>query len=222
MITMKNTTPTSKRGRPRLFDRAQALQQALELFWIHGYEGTSIAELVETLGIAPPSLYAAFGSKEQLFLEVLQLYLAGPGSFVSRALAEEPSGQGFVRRVLLEAARAFSSDDHPRGCLISTCLLVSASAHQQLASEVAALRSSIHGALTQRLCQAQALGELPASSKPVELARFYAAIIQGMSVQARDGADEAALSTIAEQALCLWPRAPDLYQGTGDAPRATR
>lgn len=219
---MKNITPTSNRGRPRQFDRARALQQALELFWIHGYEGTSIAELVETLGIAPPSLYAAFGSKEQLFLEVLQLYLAGPGSFVSRALAEEPSGRGFVQRVLLEAAREFSSDRHPRGCLISTCLLVSASTHQQLASQVAALRGSLHGALTQRLCQAQALGELPASSKPAELARFYAAIFQGMSVQARDGADEAALSSIAEHALSLWPRAPDLYQGTGAAAHATR
>ncbi len=205
MKAMKNTAPPSKRGRPRQFDREQALHKALNLFWSHGYEGTSIAELVEALGIAPPSLYAAFGSKEQLFLEALGLYLQGPGNFVARALAEEPSGQGFARRVLLDAAREFASGSHPPGCMIATGLVASASAHQQLAQELATLRARTREVLALRFDQAQALGELPPSSQPVAMARFYSAVIQGMAVQARDGANESALTEIAEQALSLWP-----------------
>ena len=207
MTAMKNTSAPPKRGRPRQFDRELALQKALTLFWTHGYEGTSIAELVEALGIAPPSLYSAFGSKEQLFLEALRLYVAGPGNFVSRALQEEPTGLGFVRRVLLDAAHEFASGHHPPGCVIATGLVASASAHQQLAGEVAGLRNQTRDVLAMRIDQARASGELAPSSQPANLAHFYAAVIQGMSVQARDGADEASLVAIAEQALQGWPAA---------------
>ncbi|MET1079290.1 MAG: TetR/AcrR family transcriptional regulator [Pseudomonas sp.] len=204
---MKNTSAPPKRGRPRQFDREQALQTALTLFWTHGYEGTSIAELVEALGIAPPSLYSAFGSKEQLFLEALRLYVAGPGNFVSRALHEESTGLGFIRRVLLDAAREFANGHHPPGCVIATGLVASASAHRQLAGEVAGLRSQTREVLALRIDQARSAGELSQACKPADLAGFYAAVIQGMSVQARDGADEASLIAIAEQALQSWPAA---------------
>jgi AcrR family transcriptional regulator len=202
---MKKTDSSSRRGRPRQFNREQALQKALELFWAHGYEGTSIAELVEALGIAPPSLYAAFGSKEELFLEALRLYLQGPGSFVARALEEEPTAFGFLRRTLLDAAKEFSSGSHPRGCVIATGLIASANAHRKLAEEVAALRSASSGVFEQRFVQGQQAGELPGTCRPAMLARFYAAIIQGMAVQARDGADETTLRSIAELALERWP-----------------
>jgi len=205
MITMKKTTQPSARGRPRTFDRDAMLAKALELFWEHGYEGVSIARLVEAMGIAPPSLYSAFGSKEALYREALELYLSGPGSFIARALAEETTAKAVVRRILREAAQLFTAKSHPRGCFVASGELDCAPENQELAHCVAALRTASLEALTQRLIRARKEGELPAGADVKSIARFYGAIIQGMSVQARDGATAAELTNIAEIALRAWP-----------------
>lgn len=203
---MKMKTTRAARGRPRLFDRDAMLQKALMLFWERGYEGTSVAQLVQAMGITPPSLYAAFGSKEGLYRAAVELYLLGPGQFVALALAEEPTARDAVERILRQAVHIFTAKTHPRGCVIATSELVCAPENRELARTIAGLRAMSIDATAQRLARAKKEGELPASVNVKALARFYGAIIQGMSVQAKDGATTAELSSIADLAILAWPR----------------
>lgn len=197
--------PARKRGRPRSFDREAARDKAMMLFWQRGYEGTSINDLTEAMGITPPSLYTAFGSKEELYMEVLSLYKVGPGSYFTAALEEEKTAKGTIARLLHGAASSFT--DGPGGCMISTAALSCAPDVKGVADKVAAMRSRTLGVLTTLMQQAIADGEVPASTNPELLARFYGAIIQGMSVQAHDGATVNELTAIAETAMSAWPAA---------------
>lgn len=202
---MKNDSRPQRRGRPRLFDRDAMLQQAMLLFWKSGYEGTSVAQLVETMGITPPSLYAAFGSKENLYREAVELYLKGPGSFVARALAEEPSALAAVQRILRDAAKTFTAKSHPAGCVVSTGALNCSPEHQAIADNIGHIREASIDASAQRLKQAKKDGELTNDVDVQALARFYGAVVQGMAIQARDGATKADLLRIADIALRAWP-----------------
>ncbi len=114
------TAPGRSRGRPRAFDREVALDRALGLFWTRGFEGTSISDLTDALDINPPSLYAAFGSKEELFREALGLYVRAYGIPIERAIAEEKTALDVIVRILLEAARLFPAGATPGGCLVSS------------------------------------------------------------------------------------------------------
>ncbi|QRN98009.1 TetR/AcrR family transcriptional regulator [Archangium violaceum] len=205
---MKNDSLTERRarGRPRGFDSTKALDQALEVFWRLGYEGASIADLTEAMGIAAPSLYAAFGSKAELYRQVLERYRASQGASTPRALTEEPTARAAMERILREAARGFSNREHPRGCMISTAVLTCAEENQPVAEHVATLRAGALAALRTRLEQGIAEGELPAGTDPAALARYFGAIIQGMSVQAQDGASEAELLAIVEIAMRAWDK----------------
>src|SRR5690242_981208 len=117
MVGVSETTPP-RRGRPRAFDRDEALAAATRLFWERGYEATSIGDLTQAMGIRPGSLYAAFGDKKSLFREVVRVYGSTPnGAFLGRALTEEPTARGAVARMLREAAANYACPDHPGGCL---------------------------------------------------------------------------------------------------------
>jgi len=205
---MESIIEKPSRGRPRAFDREQALQKALSLFWAHGYEGTSLSELLAVMEIAPPSLYAAFGSKEALYLEAIELYLRGPGSFFACAMQEESNTLAFIRRVLTEAAKEFTSSSHPPGCIIISGLMNCAAAHQKIAEHLANLRMALIEAIEQRLGQGVAEGALPSGANCQQIARFYGSVIQGMSIQARDGASTDELLAVAELALKCWPQPP--------------
>lgn len=206
MTAMKTANAHNKRGRPLSFNREQALQIALQLFWQQGYEGTSIADLVAAMGIAPPSLYSAFGSKEQLYLEVLDLYLQGPGNFIRHALLHAADAQSFARQILSSAADEFSAHSHPSGCIVATGLLASATLHHNIAQHMRELRTATLDAISQRFEHAKVSGELPTATNCHSLARFFAAVIQGMSIQARDGADASELHAMAKQAMAGWPQ----------------
>ncbi|WP_224245981.1 TetR/AcrR family transcriptional regulator [Hyalangium gracile] len=197
----KDTAPSRPRGRPRGFDRDAALEQALQLFWRRGYEGTSIADLTEELGITAPSLYSAFTSKAELYREALARYRAQEGALAARTLAEEPTFQAAVSRMLRESAHEFTRPGRPGGCMVSTAVLGCASENEEVARHVASLRGDTLRVLRERVEQAISEGELPADTDAEALARFIGAVVQGMSVQARDGADEAALLAIVETAL---------------------
>ncbi|UGT63462.1 TetR/AcrR family transcriptional regulator [Nocardia asteroides] len=106
------------RGRPRAFERAAALNRAREVFWEHGYEGTSLADLTTAMGIASPSLYAAFGSKEALFREAVELYGATYGGYTERALREEPTARASIEAMLRDNAAAYTAPELPHGCMI--------------------------------------------------------------------------------------------------------
>jgi AcrR family transcriptional regulator len=198
-------------GRPRSFDRDAALDVALGLFWTRGYEGVSISDLTSAMGIAPPSLYAAFGAKQALFEEVLDLYEAREGAAFAAALADEQSVQGAMRRMLHEAARTYTrgGPNRGRGCLVSSALQGCAADHAEVADLVRLRRAAARAGIRQRLEQGVEAGQLGADVDLDALAGFLDAVRNGQSVLARDGADEALLRAIADRAMAAWPRATD-------------
>jgi TetR/AcrR family transcriptional regulator, copper-responsive repressor len=205
---MKHSVPVKKRsaGRPRAFDREQALAIALDLFWRHGYDGTSIPQLTAAMGISPPSLYAAFGSKDTLYREAVKLYLSRYTGFMLHLLDEKCSAREAMERALLEAAKQFAETGHAPGCMISSAELQASPGNEELAAEIAKLRQAAKQLVYSRLASARRSGELPAKTDIASLASFYAMITQGMSVQARDGAKASELKRLALLAMKAWPQ----------------
>ncbi|MFG2622575.1 TetR/AcrR family transcriptional regulator [Streptomyces sp. NPDC048507] len=196
----------AKRGRPRTFDRAAALAAATLLFWERGYEGTSIGELTEVMGIRSGSLYAAFGDKTSLFREVVSSYGESPyGAFAGVALAQEPTAYGACARLLREAAVVFPDPSHPAGCLTICAAANVAPQDTEVAEFLRVLRNDNLAALEERLRRAQEEGELPPGASPAALAAYVATVFQGMSQRARDGATAVELTETAELALTAWP-----------------
>ena len=206
-MSMETTPSATKRaaGRPRGFDRDAALDRALELFWRHGFEGTSTAQLTEAMGISPPSLYAAFGSKEALHREAVALYLRRHGGFLAAPLAEPGLARVAIERALLNAARQFAEPGHPPGCMVSCAELQGSPAGAPAAANMTALRQAAQQAIRARLDAARAAGELARDSDTATLAAYFAGVIQGMAVQARDGAKAAQLKCLASVAMRGWP-----------------
>ncbi len=163
----------------------------MRLFWRHGYEGVSVADLTSAIGIAPPSLYAAFGSKAGLYREALDLYAGLPGALDGMEGAET-IGQA-VTGLLDAAIRAVTAEN--RGCMISTGLVEGATEHQDLARELGDRRRALRDRI------ADALSRWVERSEAERLAAYLSAVQQGMSVQARDGATAEELSRIADETV---------------------
>ena len=179
-------------GRPRGFDRDAAVTTAMELFWRYGYEGVSIGDLTKAIGIAPPSLYAAFGSKALLYREALDRYAAGAGALDLSILDRAPDLKAGVGAVL--AAAIASVSESGRACMIVNGMVACHRDHDALARDLAKRRSSFERELRNKLTR---------WLKPTEaasLARYIVAVMQGISVHARDGASLPELDSIAEYA----------------------
>jgi AcrR family transcriptional regulator len=204
---MNTEQSTNKRhaGRPRAFDREQALHKAMELFWRHGFEGTSTSMLTHAMGISPPSLYAAFGSKEVLYQEAINYYIANYGNFMSKAFAGDTNTRDAVHQMLQNAAVQFAGGTTPKGCMVSTGVLHSAPDVAQVARHLTACRVSAREAILARLQLGQQRGEIPGDAELISLAGYFAATIQGMAIQAQDGASQASLAAIADLAMHAWP-----------------
>ena len=182
-----------RRGGPRTFDREDAIETAMRLFWRHGYEGVSISDLTAAIGIAPPSLYAAFGSKAGLYRETLDRYAALPGAL--DGLARADSLDEAVAALLGAAVRAVCDPSRERGCMVSTGLVQYAVEHADLARELTARRRAIHEAI------AGAMSRWLDGPAADALAGYLCAVMQGLSVQARDGASREALQEVADEAI---------------------
>lgn len=201
MIVVKNKTAGSRpRGRPRAFDRDEALAKAAETFWRLGYEGASIADLTAAMGITPQSLYAAFSSKADLYREALEWYQAHIGASTAAALEEDDVVEALTR-VLRESAREFTKRGRPHGCMVSTAVLTCATENEPVARHVAGLRDATLKVIRARIGRGVAEKQLQPNTDTESLARFIGAMIQGMSVQAQDGASAKALSGLAEHAI---------------------
>jgi AcrR family transcriptional regulator len=205
-MSRRKSTRNSRVGRPRGFDRSQAVERALRLFWANGYEGTSLADLTKALGIVPPSLYAAFGSKEGLFKEAIKLYGARYGLDLAAMADTDHSARVALERLLQEAARAFSRQNMPRGCFIASGMLNCGTDVEALSDFVAAKRSAMVQMIERCVVRGVEAGELDRSTDVAALAQFFGAVIEGMSVQARDGARRKDLEKIVEHALRAWPQ----------------
>jgi AcrR family transcriptional regulator len=193
-------------GRPRTFDREQALQRAVDVFWEHGYDATSVALLSQAMGITTPSLYSAFGDKRTLFLEALDRYLSTFGAFTARALTEEPTAQGAISRLLHDAADAYTRPDHPHGCLLITAATNCTPQSDGIKAQLRDIRGAGANAVEEKITAAIDAGELPADTDAHALAAYYSAVIQGMSAKARDGATRDDLHAIATTAMRAWPQ----------------
>lgn len=191
-------------GRPRNFDMDQALDQALRVFWEKGYEGASLPDLTEAMGINRPSLYAAFGNKEELFRKALDRYETGPTAFVARAL-EEPTARQVADRLLKEGINMVTHPDHPGGCLAVQGALVCGDDAQPIREELERRRKAGEVLIRKRFQRAKAEGDLPADVEPNDLARYVTTVMRGLAVQAAGGATRKELLRVAELAMQAWP-----------------
>ena len=192
------------KGRPREFDIEKALDIALLMFWKRGYEGTSLAALTESMGINVPSLYAAFGNKEELFKKVLDRYLEKPASYVPKALTAS-TARDAAENLLSGAIDMVTNRSHPDGCLLVQGALASGPMTENVSAELTRRRVMAEAAVRRRFERAIAEGDLPKSVDAAKLARYMITVIWGLSVQASGGATKAQLKEVAEVALESWP-----------------
>ncbi|MDE1992062.1 MAG: TetR/AcrR family transcriptional regulator [Rhizobiaceae bacterium] len=193
MIIVENSEKTKnsaqrKRGRPPAFDRETVLAAARDTFWEHGYDGSSIADLTAAMGITPQSLYAAFTSKADLYREALDQYRRMPRPDPGNPLQERVDTVTAFERFLRNSAMIFTAPEHPKGCMISTAVLNCAEENEPIAHHVSSMRLQTLDIFTARIKRGIEEGDIRADTNARSLARFLGAIVQGMSVQARDGA----------------------------------
>src|SRR5262245_19866457 len=191
-------------GRPRAFCLDEALAKAMPIFWRKGYEGTSIADLTEAMGINPPSLYAAFGSKEGLFQAVLDRYEQERKDDLDKILSA-PTARATAEQYLMKVAEGATNTDgkHPPGCLIiQTGQSCADAAIPEMSTR---LRASKEAALRDRFERARKEGDLPKSSDAAALARYLMTVANGMFMQATAGATEKELREVARLATLAWP-----------------
>ena len=186
-------------GRPREFDLDRALERAMQLFWRHGYEGTSLNDLTRELGVTRPSLYAAFESKESLFLKALDLYEARAG--YREAALTAPTASAYARALLEGAADLHGDKKNPPGCLGVQGALACAPESDAIRTELIRRRKIGEGIIRDRLKRAKAEGDLPTEADPADLARYLSIVIYGITVQAAGGATRKELRSVAELAL---------------------
>lgn len=194
-----------KRGRPRVLNRETGLEVAANLFWERGYEGTSIADLTAAMGITPPSLYATFGSKEELFRMALNHSISQQNSQRLELLDAKIPVYETLKLFLYDIAEGDTQPDKPRGCIVSTAVLQHSEENASVARTTAALREASIQVLKSRFDRAVSEGELPEGTDTDTLARFYGAVMQGMSAQACDGACTIRLKALVDIALNAWP-----------------
>src|SRR5205809_2742353 len=205
LIGMKSETAAAQRGRPRAFDPDVALDRAMHVFWARGYEGAALSDLTRAMRINRPSLYAAFGNKEQLFRKVLDRYANGPLAYFRKALAAAKA-RDVTEQILLGAANMASDPRLPAGCLMVQGALACGDAAGSVRKEVAARRAASEVVLRRRLQRAKREGDLPPSADPAELARYVMTVLQGIAVQGADGASPDQLRRVAQIALRAWPK----------------
>lgn len=204
---MDKYPPATKRnaGRPRSFDRDAALDIAMDLFWRHGFEATSTTQLVTAMGISQPSLYSAFGSKDTLYREALDLYVRRYGGLIPCMLQAPGTAYDAMAALLANAARQYTDAGHPPGCMVACSALQGDAAHADIQAYVAGLRKSGEVAIKQRLDAARVGGELPPHTETRVLAAYFAMVIQGLAIQAHDGASTTTMKRMAHMAMSAWP-----------------
>ena len=204
MEALACTARPSAKGRPREFDVEAALAAALGVFWSRGYEGASLTDLTEAMGISRPSLYAAFGNKEALFRRALDLYEREKLGYMAQAL-DAPTSREVVERLLAGALDSMTSSCGPRGCLGVIGSMACGSEAEGVRAEVIARREPAKRAMVARFERARDEGDLPPTADPAGLARLLIAVMQGMAVQAGSGEEREELSGLVEAALAAWP-----------------
>lgn len=189
-------------GRPREFDTEKALDKALDVFWRNGYEGTSISELTQAMGISPPSLYAAFGNKEKLFHTALDRYADVRKQFWAD-LKKEPTARAMMERLFDLVIDFYATEGNPNCCMLVK--LQTAECDKVLAEHLSAKRAEGEAVLLERFAKAKADGELPDDVEVNDLAGYFTTVLDGLSVRAAAGASADELRKVAKLAMYSWP-----------------
>ena len=192
------------RGRPRNFDTAKALDTALELFWKHGYEGTSIAMLAEAIGINVPSLYAAFGNKESLFLQSVERYGEQNGVLYHKAF-QKKTAREVARAILDGEVELVTRFGTPDGCLMVQGALVTSPESEKIRKLMADLRGTAEQWMADRFQQSIDEGDLPPDADPAALACYLMTLNSGLAVQAKSGIKKKQLLEVVDIAMANWP-----------------
>jgi AcrR family transcriptional regulator len=194
------------RGRPPVFDRDAALEQAMKLFWERGYQGTSFDELIAAMGISASSFYNSFGSKEDLYCEASRSYLDSAGRWFFGILNDETTDtKTAFARLFATTAEEFTRGDHPLGCMISLAGTHTPPAMKNIRELMAEHRAFSEGAMAARIEQGVAHGDVPGDTDIGALAAYYSTVARGLAVQARDGASRERLAEIGRLAMNAWP-----------------
>jgi AcrR family transcriptional regulator len=193
------------RGRPRKFDRAEALAQAMRLFWEQGYEGTTFDQLITAMGISASSFQNTFGSKERAYEEATQLYLEEKARWFAEALSDTADTRRTFEKLIESTADAFTDSSDPAGCMISLAGTHAAPECDRIRDMMAAKRTMSEAAMCKRLEAGIAAGELPPDTDAAAMAAFFSTVFRGMAVQARDGATREQLQKIGDLAMKIWP-----------------
>jgi AcrR family transcriptional regulator len=201
---MNKPESISPRGRPREFCVDHALAEALRVFWSKGYEGASLTDLTEAMGITRPSLYAAFGNKESLFRKALELYEREKMAYVGEAIAQ-PTARRVAETMLRGAVENVASCDEPHGCLRVIASVACGEEAQSIRDEVMARGAVIHQSIIERFERAKADGDLPANIDVLGLTDLLKALVQGISIQAGQGATREELDRLVATSLTMWP-----------------
>lgn len=194
------------RGRPRTFDKDQALDTALRLFWRHGYEGTSIALLASAIGVTVPSLYLAFGNKERLFLQAVAHYERYSGALYADAFARA-SARDVASAILFGEVDLVAGGDTPEGCLMVQGALATSPESEPVRQAMAKLRLAAEADVARRFERAAQEGDLPPQWSAGALASYVMTVAAGIAVQARTGLSRDALLGVAGMAMSIWPDA---------------
>lgn len=203
---MKASKPSApERPSRRQFDRDEALAAALEVFWRHGYAGTSMAMLLEAMDLNAPSLYAAFGGKEQLFQAAVERYVQHYGSKILAPLMEPIGAREAIEQTLRNAVATVASPRNPPGCLLSFGAINVADHDSSPVAVLRGVRGNIEKRLRERLDRAVADGDLPPATDTARLARFFRAVMAGIQLRSLDKPARADLETIVEDAMAVWP-----------------
>ncbi len=192
-----------KTGRPLSFDRDAALERAMLAFWKNGYETTSISDLTTAMGVTAPSIYTAFGDKKRLFLEALRRYVGDLGD-LERSFAVATTARDAVARMIEDAAVLYTGDTTPKGCLLASAVATGSAQASDVREAAAQERRAIRAIIVKRIKTDIASGLLPPETMPHVLADLALAVMQGMSVLARDGADRNALLAVARASMSSW------------------
>jgi len=191
-------------GRPRTFDADDALDRAIEVFWRQGYEGTSLSDLTAATGMNRPSLYAVFGTKEDLFRRAVARYAERDMSYVLDAL-REPTAIEVAQAFLRDNVAAITRPDRPAGCLTVQGGASCGPANRHIAEFLAASRLVGEKAFVDRFARAVKAGDLPAGTDPASLARFLMVVSEGLALHAAAGATRSELKKVAALALTVFP-----------------
>ena len=197
-------TNPSRIGRPREFDENAALHAAMRVFWEKGYEGTSLDDLTAAMGINRSSLYSTFGDKEQLFHKVMAQYREGPLSFVGEALAL-PNARAVIEALFRGTVEFLADPAHPRGCLSLQGGLACGTGVESVQQAMVEWRESGLVAVQKRMQQAKRDGDLPVDVDPKDLARYVVVVVNGLSIQAANGAKPTEMRRAVELALRTLP-----------------